>query len=58
METTENETGNSSSKPVTGVRTAPALKDALIKEAAEAGISLSEYCETVLYNRLKGNGES
>ena len=58
METAENEIGNSSSKPVTGVRTAPALKDALINEAAEAGISLSEYCETILYNRHKGNGEN
>ncbi len=53
MEPNENEIGNSSSKPVTGVRTAPALKDALINESAEAGISLSEYCETILYNRHK-----
>lgn len=58
MELNEIETGRSSSKPVVGVRTAPELKDILIDEAAEAGISLSEYCETILFNRHKGNGES
>jgi Fe-S cluster assembly iron-binding protein IscA len=53
----EDDLKNSSSKPVTGVRTAAALKEALINEAAEAGISLSEYCETILYNRHKGNAD-
>ncbi len=47
----------SSAKVVTGIRMTPNLKDELITESSEAGLSVSEYGEVILMNRNKESPE-
>ncbi len=48
----------SSAKVVTGIRMTPNLKDELITESSEAGLSVSEYGEVILMNRHKVSPEA
>lgn len=50
---------NSAQKVVVGVRCTPDLKNELIIESQNIGISLSEYCENILLNKrlLKNNNK-
>ncbi len=48
----------SSAKVVTGVRTPPELKMQLTEEAGECGMSTSEYCEMLLWNRHDHKAEA
>ena len=47
----------SSAKVVTGVRTTPILKNEVMYESSEAGMSVSEYLEVILLNRHKESPE-
>jgi hypothetical protein len=42
---------NSTGRHVVGVRALPKLKQELANEAADVGLTLSEYCESILANR-------
>ena len=44
-------------KTVLGVRCLSSLKDDLIREATAAGLTVSQYAETILFNRNKGFDE-
>ncbi len=48
----------SSAKVVTGVRTHPELKMQLTEEGGDCGMSTSEYCEMILFNRHKEKAEN
>ena len=61
MKTKERNAGeseNSNAKIVTGIRALPELKRALIYEARQLGISLSEYGEVILSNRHESKLEA
>lgn len=56
METNEIET-TSTGRHVVGIRALPKLKHQLSTEASEIGVTLSEYCESILANRHTENPE-
>lgn len=56
METNETET-ISTGRHVVGIRALPKLKHELSTESSEIGVTLSEYCESILANRHTENPE-